>query len=209
MEEPKTKLALSRGARTIGILVAVLGVLVLVPTQAYSQECVPSCRDGYLCMKGKCVEACNPPCPEGEHCVSGGQCVPNASAEPTYTTVNTGGIGAAAVDTGGEPSVALPATFVGLGGFFLIAGGVTFGTSEWDGYYGEYWGTGQWVGVGLMSIGAIMVATATPFLAIRIKDKRDWERKHAGIWRDTFAITPVVAPRSRNQTYGVTLRGRF
>lgn len=209
MEERKKRQALSRGARTIGLLSTAVGCLMLLPTPALAQECAPPCRDGYLCMRGNCVEACNPPCPEGEQCVSGGQCVPKASAEPTYTAVNTGGSGAAAVDTGGKPSVALPATFVGLGGFFLIAGGVTFGTSEWDGYYGEYWGTGQWVGVGLMSIGAVMVATATPFLAIRIKEKRDWERKHAGIWGDAFAITPVVTPTPRNRTYGVTLRGRF
>ena len=140
--------------------------------------------------------------------MGGGQCAPAPSAEPTYTSVNTG-TGAGAVDSAGQPSVALPATFVSLGGFFLIAGGVTFGTSEWDGYYGEYWGTGQWVGVGLMTIGAVMVATATPFLAIRIKERRDWERRYAGVWSDKLLVTPHVDPTARNRTYGVTLRGRF
>jgi hypothetical protein len=86
---------------------------------------------------------------------------------------------------------------------------VTFGTSEWDGYYGEYWGTGQWVGVGLMTIGGIMLATATPFLAIRIKEKKDWERQHAGVWGEKLTVAPIVAPTSRNRAYGVTLHGRF
>ena len=134
MEERKKKQALSRRARVIGTFATVLSGVMLVSSSALAQECVPSCRDGYLCLKGKCVEACNPPCPEGEECMSDGQCVPKAPAEPTYTAVNTGGATSAAVDTGGKPSVALPATFVSLGGFFLIAGGVTFGTSEWDGY---------------------------------------------------------------------------
>jgi hypothetical protein len=190
-------------------LAAVFGTLLggsFVATTAQAQQCVPECRDWYMCIEGACVEACNPACPEGEQCVAGGQCVPKASPEPTYTSVNTG-TAATAVDSGGKPSVALPATFVSLGGFFLIAGGVTFGTSEWDGYYGEYWGTGQWVGVGLMTMGAIMVATATPFLAIRIKERKDWERRQAGIWGDKFVLAPAVTPMAR--TYGVTFRGRF
>lgn len=211
MEELRKKRALSRGAQTSATLAASLGFLILgslVETTALAKDCVPPCRDGYMCRQGKCVEACNPPCPEAEQCVAGGQCVAKAEPEPTYTTANTRS-GSSMADTGGKPSVALPATFVGLGGFFLIAGGVTFGTSEWDGYYGEYWGTGQWVGVGLMSIGAVMLVTATPFLAIRIKDKRDWERRHAGVWGEKFVVAPVVTPTSRNRTYGVSLRGSF
>jgi len=210
MEELKKRQALSRSNRLDARLATFgpLAFVALVATNAQAQECVPPCRDGYVCVQGECVEACNPPCPEGEECVGAGKCEPKASVEPTYASVNTGA-GGAVVDTGGKPSIALPATFVGLGGFFLIAGGVTFGTSEWDGYYGEYWGTGQWVGVGLMTMGAIMVATATPFLAIRAKERRDWDRQHAGIWSDRLAISPVVTPTARNRVYGLTLRGRF
>jgi hypothetical protein len=211
MEELKKKPALSSSARGPARLAVLVGAFVLgslVATTAEAEDCVPACRDGYLCHQGQCIEACNPPCGEGEQCVSGGECVAKAPAAPTYTAVNTSG-GSAAADTGGKPSVALPATFVGLGGFFLIAGGVTFGTSEWDGYYGEYWGTGQWVGVGLMTIGAIMLVTATPFLAIRAKEKRDWERQHAGVWGHKLSVAPVVTPVSHNRAYGVTLRGRF
>jgi len=38
-------------------------------------ECFPPCRSGYLCHLGRCVEACNPPCPEGERCDERGECV--------------------------------------------------------------------------------------------------------------------------------------
>jgi len=113
------------------------------------------------------------------------------------------------VDTGGKPSTAVSATFVGLGGFLLIAGGVTFGTSEWDGYYGEYWGTGQWVGVVLMTWGAISLATATPFLVRQVKAKRSWEREHASSFARELTFAPIFAPAPRNQTYGLTLGGRF
>jgi hypothetical protein len=91
----------------------------------------------------------------------------------------------------------------------LIAGGVTFGTSEWSGYYGEYWGTGQWVGVGLMTLGAISVVVATPFLVRQVRAKRNWEREHARALGRDLAVTPILAPAPRNQTYGITLRGTF
>jgi hypothetical protein len=38
-------------------------------------ECFPPCRSGYLCHLGRCIEACNPPCPEGERCNESGECV--------------------------------------------------------------------------------------------------------------------------------------
>jgi hypothetical protein len=30
--------------------------------------CEPSCSPGYLCIRGSCVSACNPPCGSGQHC---------------------------------------------------------------------------------------------------------------------------------------------
>lgn len=211
MEEHKKKRALSESNSIVTKLALVVGTLLLgsFATTAQAKDCVPACRDGYLCHEGQCIEACNPPCPEGEQCASGGQCVPKASAEPTYTAVNTGGGGAAATDTGGKPSVALPAAFVGTGAFLLIAGGVVFGTSEWEGYYGDYWSGGHWAGVSLMTMGSIMFITATPFMAIRIKERRDWERAHASVWGDKLTVAPTVVPASRNRAYGLTLRGRF
>lgn len=38
-------------------------------------RCMPSCRDGYVCRDGKCVELCNPPCGPGMRCVHG-ECEP-------------------------------------------------------------------------------------------------------------------------------------
>lgn len=211
MDARRRRLALSRGAQTtVKLAMAIIGVSLMAPPSAMAQgsDCVPACRDGYLCHDGQCIEACNPPCPDGEQCVGGGQCVPKDTGEPSYAVVNTGAT-AGAVDSGGKPPVALPATFVGIGGFLMIAGGVTFGTSEWDGYYGEYWGTGQWVGIGLITMGSIMLVTATPFLVIRTKERKEWERQHACGWRDNLAITPILAPSARNRTYGLALRAGF
>ena len=38
-------------------------------------DCVPACRDSFVCVMRKCVSACNPACVEGEVCASGGRCV--------------------------------------------------------------------------------------------------------------------------------------
>ncbi len=46
-------------------------------TVAVAQECVPACRQGFVCMKGSCVTACNPPCAQGETCTAKGECVAN------------------------------------------------------------------------------------------------------------------------------------
>jgi len=45
-----------------------------------SPGCVPACRSGFICLEGKCVEACNPPCGSGERCVDEGECVAAAAA---------------------------------------------------------------------------------------------------------------------------------
>lgn len=52
-----------------------------------ASTCVPTCRDGYTCVEGKCVEACNPPCAAGTHCTGAGECLPDAPPPPpTYAT---------------------------------------------------------------------------------------------------------------------------
>jgi hypothetical protein len=43
-----------------------------------SEDCVPACRPGYACAKGKCVSACNPPCAQGEICTAALTCVPGS-----------------------------------------------------------------------------------------------------------------------------------
>lgn len=35
---------------------------------------MPACREGYTCVEGQCVSACNPPCNAGERCVDGMRC---------------------------------------------------------------------------------------------------------------------------------------
>ena len=47
---------------------------------AATPECVPACRPGYACAKGKCVSACNPPCAQGEICTAALACVPGPEA---------------------------------------------------------------------------------------------------------------------------------
>jgi len=213
MDEHKLKQGPFRGAMMNihpALAVAVVIVGSLMTTTAQAQDCVPSCRDGYLCHQGQCIAACNPPCAEGEQCVGDGQCVAAASQESTYAVVDTSGGSAAPVDSGGKPSTAVPATFVGLGGVLLIAGGVAFGTSEWNwDSYSAWWGTGQWVGVVLMTWGAISIATATPFLVRQVKAKRRWEREHARVLVRELTVAPILAPTPRSQTYGLTLRGQF
>jgi len=211
MDEHRLKRGAFRGATTIAKLAPVFAVLMLgsLTTTAQAQDCVPSCREGYLCHQGQCIAACNPPCAEGEQCVGEGQCVATAAPPATYTAVDTSGGSAGSVDSGGKPSTAIPATFMGLGGFLLIVGGVTFATSEWSGYYGEYWGGGQYAGVTLMSFGALSLVVATPFLVRQVQAKKRWEREHANALARQFAVAPILAPAPRSQIYGVTLHGTF
>ncbi|MFO0568216.1 MAG: hypothetical protein U0263_21325 [Polyangiaceae bacterium] len=58
--------------------------LLLFADVARAETCQPACRKGYVCVKGACVSACNPPCAAGERCTEKGECIsdPNASAAP-------------------------------------------------------------------------------------------------------------------------------
>lgn len=52
---------------------------------AYPQ-CIPNCREGYLCFQGRCISPCNPPCPADQACTSAGTCVEQtapAEAQPS------------------------------------------------------------------------------------------------------------------------------
>lgn len=44
--------------------------------------CVPACREGFLCHRGRCVSACNPPCGPQEVCTVQRQCVSRQAAAP-------------------------------------------------------------------------------------------------------------------------------
>lgn len=58
--------------------------LVLVPVQAaWAAPCTPDCRTGFMCLNGRCVSRCNPPCASGEQCTDQGECVSkNADLPP-------------------------------------------------------------------------------------------------------------------------------
>ncbi len=47
---------------------------------ATQAACVPACRAGYVCVDGRCVMACNPPCAAEERCTAQGECEPRAMA---------------------------------------------------------------------------------------------------------------------------------
>lgn len=38
--------------------------------------CEPACRDGFACVRGACVSACNPACEASERCTADARCVP-------------------------------------------------------------------------------------------------------------------------------------
>jgi hypothetical protein len=50
-------------------------------------ECVPACREGYLCHSGSCISACNPPCDQDQQCTADGQCVGVSSPEVATVAV--------------------------------------------------------------------------------------------------------------------------
>jgi hypothetical protein len=72
-----------------------------------TDQCLPPCRDTYVCVLGKCVSECNPPCSANETCVSGGHCVPaTASITPNATATNP--LATSNVGAGPEPATTNP-----------------------------------------------------------------------------------------------------
>lgn len=196
-----TKLNHAAALRCAAAIVSVVCLWAVLPTtEASAQACVPECRTGYTCHRGECVSLCNPGCGEGEACNAAGECI---AVAPTYSAAPEPQRSAHLDDTG-KPRVAVPATFAALGGFLLIAGGVTFGSAEYD-YFG-YWTGGHYAGLGLMSLGAVSLIAATPFLAIRTREKREWERSTKV---KSLSLAPNVSPTGPSREYGLTLRGKF
>lgn len=69
-------------SRRLGL--AVLAAAALAAARPARAEtgggaCFPACRSGYLCHRGSCISACNPPCAAGETCTSAGECIPTVS----------------------------------------------------------------------------------------------------------------------------------
>lgn len=102
------------------------------PTESASEpaasECVPKCREGFVCSDGKCVTVCNPPCAAGQTCTSLGHCVTPASGD---TTVSEGSAVPLMVPNEpqshpelgpGDPGWATTAGIVGLVAAVTVAG---------------------------------------------------------------------------------------
>lgn len=61
--------------RLLGVL-AVISTVTTLGGEAWAQQCVPACREGFQCLAGSCEPLCNPPCPAGEACLEGRYCEP-------------------------------------------------------------------------------------------------------------------------------------
>lgn len=60
----------------------VIALVVAGALPAMAQDCTPTCRSGYLCVRGQCVSRCNPPCASGELCLDSGECSPAPPPPP-------------------------------------------------------------------------------------------------------------------------------
>ena len=67
--------------RAFSAILLVLGVCAAFPAVAQT-ACFPSCRDGFTCVNGACVSACNPPCPAGQRCTGAGECGAGSTPPP-------------------------------------------------------------------------------------------------------------------------------
>ncbi|MBI5068607.1 MAG: hypothetical protein HZB56_10230 [Deltaproteobacteria bacterium] len=87
-------MATSRWTRALGAggwLLAIVALLGAPPagaavparskvlTAAPAPACAPPCREGFTCVQGRCLSACNPPCDARERCTADGRCL---AAEP-------------------------------------------------------------------------------------------------------------------------------
>ena len=50
--------------------------LAQASTSSSSSACEPDCSPGYVCLRGQCVSACNPPCEKTERCGEDRLCRP-------------------------------------------------------------------------------------------------------------------------------------
>ena len=77
---------------TAAVVVLLLSMTSLVAVTARAQTseatCVPACRSGFVCVEGRCVSACNPPCLSTETCTSSGACTASPPAI-SYATAST------------------------------------------------------------------------------------------------------------------------
>lgn len=76
-----------RNADSISCLALLVVGTILAACSSGEQPCEPECSPGFVCVRGRCVEACNPPCAADERCTLERTCVANVDgrvlAEPS------------------------------------------------------------------------------------------------------------------------------
>jgi len=60
-------------------------------------SCEPACRDGFACVRGTCVSACNPACGAGETCTADARCVPADGPDTGVAPLDSGPLDASPV----------------------------------------------------------------------------------------------------------------
>ncbi|MBL8679918.1 MAG: FG-GAP repeat protein [Myxococcales bacterium] len=77
-----TRRRMRRASARLGWIAIAVSVLTIhcaaTPTPA---PCEPSCRTGFVCVRGACVSACNPACAAGERCTAEATCVRDVPAD--------------------------------------------------------------------------------------------------------------------------------
>lgn len=77
-------------SRLLTSSVLALSLLSVIGCSDPEATCEPACRDGFACVRGACVSACNPACAAGERCTSDARCVP-ADLDASESTLDATG----------------------------------------------------------------------------------------------------------------------
>lgn len=133
----------TRARRAGGGLLALVALLGALPagaaapprskplTAAPAPACEPPCREGFTCVQGRCLSACNPPCDARERCTAEGRCI---AAEPAVAPAPVAPAPAAApVPPPPEQAPASAPTWeLGVAGGLLLPGEISTETATLD-----------------------------------------------------------------------------
>jgi len=97
------------GPRLLRMLLLVLPLTAHAATPN-ADECVPSCRSGYVCRHGECISRCNPVCGASERCLPNGECEPLSSVQSPAPSAASGP-GSGVSDTAGPVTSEPPDVF--------------------------------------------------------------------------------------------------
>lgn len=112
------------------------------------EPCVPECRSGFVCVRDRCVSACNPSCPDDQSCTAEGECISRTASDDAGARRHDGfyvhlGLGAGYFNVSQEESAAvyalerLEGSITGLAqlGEILVGGtvgrGIVLGGGAW------------------------------------------------------------------------------